>query len=158
MAKYRMMSIVMMFFVSIKSSAQDKPFFDYTPYFSAVIVRDIDGSRNWYESIFGLKLKNEMNDTANGFKIIILESPTFLLELLQLKGSLDSKKSIEGKPAGTKIQGHFKFGFKVPDMNACLERLAKLKIKVPQVWTEASTKKRNFIISDPDGNLIQFFE
>jgi hypothetical protein len=55
------------------------------------------------------------------------------------------------------MQGHFKIGFRIADMDACLKHLVALKIIVPQVWTDAKTKKRNFLIKDPDGNLVQFF-
>ena len=98
-----------------------------------------------------------MEDPNHDYRIFILESPQFVLELLELKGSLTRKNLLEGKPAGTQIQGHFKIGFKVAEMNDCLKRLADLKINVPQIWTD-NTKKRNFLITDPDGNLIQFFE
>ncbi|MBS1531563.1 MAG: hypothetical protein JSU01_14750 [Bacteroidetes bacterium] len=43
-------------------------------------------------------------------------------------------------------------------MDAYLKRLNELKITVPQIWTDATTGKRNFLITDPDGNLIQFYE
>jgi len=38
-----------------------------------------------------------------------------------------------------------------------LKRLAALSIATSQIYKDAKGK-RNFLISDPDGNLIQFFE
>ena len=99
-----------------------------------------------------------MKDEGTGYRVVILESPNFSLELLQLNGSLKAKDLLKGKPEDTKIEGHFKIGFKVPDMDACLRYLKSLKIDVPRVWQDANTGKRNFLITDPDGNLLQFFE
>jgi hypothetical protein len=67
------------------------------------------------------------------------------------------------KFSGTNHREHksrdiLKQGFKVANMDACLKHLNNLKIKVPRVWTDSSTGKRNFIIEYPDENLIQFFE
>lgn len=138
--------------------AQHGSSFKYEPNFSAVIVGNVDSSTAWYQSVFDLKIKNRIDDPERGFRIMILESSTFLLELLENKAWPDQKKLLADKPAGTQIQGFFKIGFKVPDMNACLKRLADLKIIPDRIYTDSETKKRNFLINDPDGNLIQFFE
>jgi len=96
-----------------------------------------------------------MKDENAGYNVMILESPTFVMELLELKKSYNPK---EGKAADMRAQGLFKFGFKIKNIDDCLSHLAKLKISVPQVYTDSKTNKRNFLITDPDGNLIQFFE
>lgn len=149
--------ITSLIIVSICFSANAQSF-DYQPSFSAVVVKDIDASVNWYKSVFGLGVKEVMNDPNNAYKITILESPKYMVELLQLNGSVPKAESLKGKPSGTETQGHFKIGFKVANMDACLKHLANLKITVPQIWTDPKTKKRNFLITDPDGNLVQFFE
>ena len=141
-------------FSALTSYAQPVPL-EYTPSFSAVIVKNMDASSRWYQSVLGLKVKEQLKDEKAGYNISILESPSFTLELLELKNSIDTKA---GKPQDKENQGLFKIGFKVNDMDACLKQLATLNISVPQVWSDPKTKKRNFIITDPDGNLIQLFE
>ena len=89
---------------------------------------------------------------------MILESSTVLLELIENKSWPDQKKLLADKPAGTRIQGFFKIGFKGPDMDACIKHLAGLKIIPERIYTDSETKKRNFLINDPNGNLVQFFE
>ena len=89
---------------------------------------------------------------------MILESSSFLLELIENKTWPTQKKLLAGQPGGTRIQGFFKIGFKVTDMDACLKMLAALKIIPERIYTDPATKKRNFLINDPDGNLVQFFE
>lgn len=99
-----------------------------------------------------------MNDPNNAYKIVILEGPSVMFELMQLKGSISRSEVLKGKPEGSQIQGHFKIGFTVNNIDTCLKHLADLKIDVPRVWTDNTTGKRNFLISDPDGNYIQFFD
>lgn len=140
------------------TQAQSTSAFKYQPYFSAVIVNNVDSSTAWYQSVFDLKINNRINDTERGFRVMILESSTFLVELIENKTWPDQKKLLAGKPAGTRIQGFFKIGFKVTDMDACLKRLAGLKIIPDRIYTDSETKKRNFLTNDPDGNLVQFFE
>lgn len=138
--------------------AQTAGGFKYEPHFSAVIVNNVDSSTKWYQSIFGLKIKNRIDDTQNGFRVTIMESSTYLLELIENKTWPDQKKLLVGQPDGTRIQGFFKIGFKVPDMDSCLKWLSALKIIPGRIYIDSATKKRNFLINDPDGNLVQFFE
>lgn len=154
----QVITLICLLAASITSSYAQAP--DYTPFFSAIVVSDVEQSSVWYKNVFGLNVKEKMNDPNNAYKIVIMESAnrSMQLELLELKGSLSRKPLTDGKPAGTQIQGHFKIGYKVVDIDQWLKHLSQLKIDVSQVWTNESTKKRNFIISDPDGNLIQFFD
>ena len=99
-----------------------------------------------------------MKDEKAGYNIFILESASFTLELLELRNSVNTKDLLTDKPDENKIQGFFKLGFKVADIDACIKNLTELKISIPQIWSDPKTNKRNFIISDPDGNLLQFFE
>lgn len=132
--------------------------FAYTPYFSALVVKDITRSVDWYKTLFGLKMKQEINDAGGSYKITILESPVYLLELLQLKGSIERAPLLQGKPQTAQIEGHFKIGFKITDMNACIKQLQDLNAEIEHDWKDEKTGKRNIIVKDPDGNLIQFFE
>ena len=132
--------------------------FSYTPYFSAVIVKDIDASVKWYSDVFELRTRDVINDPNEAYKITILESDKLLLELLQLKQSIPKDKALEGQPKGTRLQGHFKIGFRVDDMDASVKRLSSMGIDVSRLVNEQKTGKRNLLVTDPDGNLIQFFE
>ena len=145
--------------VTLAATAQQssQPF-EYRPSFSAIVVSNIDASAEWYKKVFGLTTGKQLIENNLGVRLVVLESEKFSIELLEFRGSLARKDLLQGKPEHTEIQGHFKIGFNVPDMDACLKYLASLQIIVPQVWTDSKTKKKNFIISDPDGNRIQFFE
>ena len=125
-------------------------------YFSAVIVKNIDSSVSWYQSVLGLKARF-LTGTPQGIRVAILESPQIVIEIIENSDWLDPKKLLEGKPEGTRIYGYFKIGFKIASMDNFLEHLKKLNITVPRIYKDDSGK-RNFLVDDPDKNLVQFFE
>ena len=135
----------------------DTGMFDYTPYFFAVIVNDLDSCEKWYRSVFGLTVTKRMNEPAAGFKVIVLESPILVIELIEDRASVKVTDVLAGQPAGAKIKGLFKIGFHVQDMNACLQHFSMLKINAGTIYKDKSGK-RNFLVNDPDGNIIQLFE
>jgi predicted enzyme related to lactoylglutathione lyase len=132
--------------------------FTCRPNGSAVVVSNMDNAVRWYQSVFDLKIKSRIDDPNNAYKVVILESSQLMFELLELKGSIARKDVLAAKGDGIQVQGHFKIGFIVNDIDAVLRHLQTLAIAVPRVWTDPSTKKRNFLIQDPDGNYIQFFD
>jgi catechol 2,3-dioxygenase-like lactoylglutathione lyase family enzyme len=131
---------------------------DPQPYFSAVVVSDLDSSAAWYQSALGLTARRRMSEPERGFRILELESRKLFVELIENKSSLAPKHLLAGKPEGTLIQGFFKIGFKVSHMDACINHLRGLNIPLGQIYEDSASQKRNFLIHDPDGNLIQFFE
>jgi hypothetical protein len=134
------------------------PAIETQPYFVAVIVRDLDASILWYESLFRLSVARRESVPDRRIRMAILESSNLLIELIEDKSALVRTQLLEKSPEGTNIQGHFKVGFKVHNMDAFLKRLKVLKIDVGRVYSDSASKKRNFLMKDPDGNLIQFFE
>jgi hypothetical protein len=130
--------------------------FQVDPYFSAVIVENIDSSVNWYQSVLGLKTKF-LPGTPEGIRVAILESPQIVLEIIENNAWLDPKEFLKGKPEGTRLHGYFKIGFKVTTMDSFIEHLNKLNISIPHIYKDDSGK-RNFLVEDPDKNLVQFFE
>jgi hypothetical protein len=57
------------------------------------------------------------------------------------------------------IQGFAKIGFKVSDLDAYIQKLNDLKVNFfGNVYTNAVSGKRSFLVQDPDKKLIQFFE
>jgi glyoxylase I family protein len=119
-----------------------------TKAFAAVIVNDINKSERWYSRLFELSPVRQVDEASA--KIRIMESRYLVLELLELK---DSKP----RP-GELTHGHFKMGFTVQDIDKVLKFLKDEGITVDRVYKDQSTNKRNFLVNDPDGNLIQFFE
>ena len=137
-------------------NSQQSTSFQVDPYFSALIVKNIDSSVKWYQTVLGLKTRFLPN-TPQGIRVAILESPKIVLEIIENNAWLDPKEFLKGKPEGTRLHGYFKIGFKVTTMDSFIEHLNKLNISIPHIYKDDSGK-RNFLVEDPDKNLVQFFE
>ena len=148
--------IIISVFIIITNIVHGQQSFQVDSYFSAVIVKNIDSSVSWYQSVLGLKTRFLPN-TPQGIRVAILESPQVVVEMIENISWLDPRKLLEGKPEGTRIQGYFKIGFKVTAMDHFIDHLKKLNISIPRIYKDDSGK-RNFLIEDPDKNLVQFFE
>ena len=122
------MKAIFLVLLWMQQAVYGQPAPEYQPYFSAVVVEDFDTSAAWYQSVFGLEVKTEMNDPRHA-KIKILESSNYLLEILELKGSLKREELLKGKPNGTELQGQFKIGFNVSNVDAWLKHLKNLGIE-----------------------------
>ena len=129
------------------------------PYGFAVVVSNVETSTGWYQSTFGLQLRNRNDNPERGSKIAVLAANDFLIELIEKKSSLTQKNILSGKPSQTLIQGFSKIGLYVADFDACIHRLNALNVKFfGDVYTDPVSNKRSFIILDPDENMIQIFE
>ena len=149
-------SIIIAF--TIAGHSQNLAVYDLKPYFSAVMVSNIDSSTLWYQAVLNLKIKNRMDAPEQGFKVVIFESSGICIELIEKKSSPGNKKILEKKPEETDMQGFFKIGFKVSNIDAFINHLSALKLSAGHIYTDPTSKKRNFLIKDPDGNPVQFFE
>ena len=151
-------TIILLVFVIFTNTihSQQSSSFQIDSYFSALIAKNIDSSVNWYQSVLGLKTRF-LPGTPEGIRVAIMESPQIVLEIIENNAWLDPKEFLKGKPEGTKLHGYFKIGFKVTVMDSFIEHLNKLNISIPRIYKDDSGK-RNFLVEDPDKNLVQFFE
>ena len=83
--------------------------------------------------------------------------PGIVLEVIENNAWPDPEEFLKGKPEGTRLQGYFKIGFKVTAMDSFIDHLNKLNVSIPRIYNDDSGK-RNFLVEDPDKNLVQFFE
>ena len=140
---------------SCKDDKDAAPDLAMRPSFSAFIIADLPTSIAWYNSVLGTSVKQRIYDSAGD--IVILASASIELELLQLHAVVTRNDALSNHPQGTQIQGLLKIGFAVDNMDSWLTHLDSLDVDT-QVFTDTATGKTNVLISDPDGNLIQFFE
>lgn len=153
--KKKILLPVFILFASIGYTQQSNSY-QLDHYFSALIVKNIDSSVNWYQSVLGLKTRF-LPDVPQGIRVAILESPQIVLEMIENVAWLDPEELLKGKPEGTRLHGYFKIGFKVTAMDNFIDHLKKLNISIPRIYKDDSGK-RNFLVEDPDKNLVQFFE
>lgn len=128
-----------------------------TPSFNAIIVNDLELSKEWYCKLFKLNVLTEFASEERGFKIANLGNEQLNLELLELKGSVNPQEANQDFNEKTRFKGFFKSGFSVNDFDRLEELLQEHQIE-GNVVRDPSTQKRMVIIRDPDGNRIQFFE
>jgi catechol 2,3-dioxygenase-like lactoylglutathione lyase family enzyme len=132
---------------------------DFKPYFSAIVVSNIDSSITWYKKVLGLELRNRTDAPERGFIQANLYNKEILIELVQVDSSLPGSRILEKYPAKTRIRGFMKFGFVVKDIEGLYKQLKDQNIKFTGTMvTDPVNNKKTFLINDPDGNLIQFFE
>lgn len=134
-------------------NAAQAPAVSITPNFAAVIVNNLETSAAWYKKVLGGNLGSISSDGASTYRVQILEAPGLIVEILELDDSVDPDGLVSGS---TKIRGHFKIGYKVSNLTEFMTQLNANGITVGQVY--GSSPNRNFILEDPDGNLVQFFE
>jgi len=146
-------SILIIFFIPQTEGQQ------FEPYFGAVIVNNIDSSVAWYSGVLNLQEYKRQEDTARGYKIVNLGNGKLLLELLELRSSIKTATILKEEPAGTWIRGFMKIGFLVSDIDSIFSAYKKRGLDFRGSMIEDPvTGKKSFIVNDPDGNPIQFFE
>jgi catechol 2,3-dioxygenase-like lactoylglutathione lyase family enzyme len=133
----------------------------YTPqsYFSAIIVKDIKTSSDWYKKVLDLELVNMIDLPERGIKQANLKSPNSWIELIELQDAIDQTKLLKEAGPKAKITGFFKIGFKMEDFDAFVSFIKDHKLEtLGEIVTDETTGLRMVILKDPDGNRVQFFE
>ena len=132
---------------------------DMKPFFSAVVVSNIDSSIAWYKKVFELQLRNRTDAPERGFIQANLHNKEMMIELIQVDSSLSQNRILEKHPQKTRIRGFMKFGFVVKDIDDLYKKLKDQNIKFTgRMVTDPINNKKTFLVNDPDDNLIQFFE
>lgn len=140
-------------------SSADSQITKLQPSFSAIIVANIDSSVNWYINTFNLTLRNRFDNSERGYKQAILISKQTMIELVELKTGITRDSLLNKFPQGTQLHGLNKFGFTVPDIDVLHKELTQKKVNfLGRMVTDQVSKKRTFLITDPDKNMLQFFE
>ena len=132
---------------------------DIKPFFSAIVVSNIDSSIGWYKKVLQLELRNRTDAPERGFIQANLHNKEMLIELIQVDSSLAAAGILKDYPPRTRIRGFMKIGFSVKDIEALFALLKQQNIKFTgRMVTDPVNNKKTFLVNDPDDNLIQFFE
>lgn len=127
-----------------------------TSNFFAVIVRDLDTSIDWYSKVLGFTVVNRNTLSNRGTDVANLENGKNRLELIQLETSLSPFSVLESKQ---KMQGLFKIGFSVDDIESYIATLRSINPDFDErVVTDPVSEKSTIVFKDPDGNRVQLFE
>ncbi len=125
--------------------------------FFALTVKNADSVAAWYSSTFNLKSIKVINDTTMGVVVKIVGNDNMVIEILQMKTSKPAKDL--GLTSTFDVNGFVKVGFFVKSLEEVQIQFAQKGIKIQYgPFNDEGTKAKNLIISDNEGNLIQFFE
>jgi len=129
-------------------------------YFMALFVRNIDSSVAWYSKVYTLKQRNRTDNVQRGFKQVNLVGDNMFVELIELSKGVDKTDLLKNAAGGTMINGFFKTGFLVDNIEMTLAELRSLHVKVNGngIFTDPVNNKKQFQVLDPDGNILQYFE
>lgn len=131
----------------------------FQPLFTAITVENLDSSINWYGKVLNLKLRNRVDNAARGFKQAVLQDKGIMIELVQLDKAVSGDSVLSAYPKGSTLLGFYKFGLLVADIQGLFNQLHSMAVNMHgKLVADPVSGKRTFIIADPDGNLVQFFE
>lgn len=143
--------LVLMFLFPFVVIAQDEMIADEATIegsFFAVIVSDVEASRNWYQTVLGLEQVSRATE-RDRYDIINMSGPGLFVELLELGAAAE-------RPGG-QIEGPFKVGMLVDDLTAFAAGLPAAESEANIVYDQ-----RNEVLilqlKDPDNNTVQVMQ
>ncbi len=132
---------------------------DGQPFFVALSVRDVEASASWYERIFGYREVRAVDLGDRGLRVRLLRREGAFLELIESREARDLGELEPPIEKRHHLRGVFKTGFVVADLQAVVQRLESLEVKLRgTIVVERDRTMRSLQIEDPDGNVIQLFE
>lgn len=148
-----------LFSLGTKVIAQEDKLSDPEPYFTAVIVSNLDRSISWYTNNLGFEVASKRDNIESGFRQANLKRGNALIELIELESAINPKDVVPNYNNKTKLLGIFKFGFKVSDFDRWMKYLDEKAVqKYGTVVIDPISRKKMIILLDPDGNYVQLFE
>lgn len=127
------------------------------PSFIGLFVSQLDSTKSWYENKLGFKVM-QYKKISPQLSFAMLEWNGIWIEMIQNPKVTQRKKFAETFPGAAGVDGFFKLGFQVDNIEALEAKLITkgVKFKYPMM-TNDEFKMKLFIIEDPEGNLIQFY-
>lgn len=116
--------------------------------FFAMIVSDVDASRNWYQTVLGLEEVSRSTERGR-YDIINMAGPGLFVELLELDAAAE-------RPGG-QIEGPFKVGMLVDDLTAFAAALPATTAEANIIYDQ----KNNVVLlqlKDLDNNTVQVMQ
>jgi len=114
----------------------------------AVIVSDIEVSREWYQNNLQLEQRTRFSEDGR-YDVVNLARPGLFVELLELDAATD-------RPEG-RIEGPFKVGFLVADVEAFAASLPETE-SAPRILHDERNKLLMLQLRDPDGYIVQVMQ
>ena len=128
-----------------------------SPTFVALSVRDLDASVEWYTRTLGLTATRLPPHGIS--RAAILRGGGLLVELVQHGESFPLESRLPGLQGRYLVQGIFKVGVFVDDLDATVKRLEARGARWKgRLYTDETTAVRSILMLDNEDNVIQLFE
>ena len=144
----KQMLVLLLDFFAVALHAEDATEANIEGSFFAIIVNDVEASRNWYQTVLGLEQVSRSTE-HNRYDIINMVGPGLFVELLQLSAAAT-------RPGG-QIEGPFKVGMLVDDLTAFAAALPASESDANIIYDQ----KNEVLImqlKDPDNNTVQVMQ
>ncbi len=126
------------------------------------MVANADVSSKWYQEKLGFRVKKKMDLPQHKLRIVFLDLNDFTLELIEFQDSLSVatlQKRVPELRDRDHLQGFVKLGFQIRDVDVLAAELKRSGVKLRMEPTDdREFHDRFFLVEDPDGNLLQFFQ
>lgn len=125
-------------------------------HFWAISVPDVEASVKWYQNIFGLNITQQLTTPDGAVKVVILESPNLIVEIIQMADAIPLSKCSPSLRSKASLHGLFKVGLFVADLEKTRRALQLKKVKLlTEIHAEEASGLRSFLFEDNSGNTIQ---
>jgi catechol 2,3-dioxygenase-like lactoylglutathione lyase family enzyme len=122
-------------------------------------VKNIDSSAQWYQKNLGYKLDRKMQfPEYDSLQICFLKSSTFEIELVSKRTSFPIQRFVPDFDINkAPLQGLVKIAFQVANLETLYRQLKGREVKeLLGISYDKATDSDFFVITDPDGNMLQF--
>ena len=148
--------------ISTATAQRDQAF---RPQLLAISVDSLEVSIDWYSTVLGFELETDIREFPDyGMRLAFVRKGNFHLELIQIDGSFQPADLLPNSDAY--LGGFYKVGFRLADIRKFYNQLESTGVvsfvtdvqdlpgnKLPIPWPT-----RHFLVTDPDGNYVQFFD
>lgn len=126
--------------------------------FIGLSVQNIEKVAAWYQDTLGFAVYSQGTIPTRSIRYMLLQQSSVLIELLQLPDAQPRPVIAPNAKEAHQIHGFFKSSFVVQDIEAVLQRLQKLNVRLEFGLSKPPNGPyRVFGLRDPEGNLLQVF-
>lgn len=161
--KYLIAPILLIFLLGCSDKENSTENSGLKPCLAGFVVKNLEVSTDWYIHL-GFELDTSMNFPDHGLQINLLQLGDFKLELIQFQEQIESHSG-QLPSEYSNLHGFIKLGFLTNDLSEVVnQRIAEGTTVIagpgdlPALSSKERWATRFYLVKDPDGNYIQFFE